>query len=100
MSKRGNEPIVPAAVERALQEAEQALALAVPVPLVDRRLAEEVRHLGDRYGYGALMSTASAIWRTKLDDLAGGEFVCGPCRSTADAALASVRAAMAEMMAR
>lgn len=66
----------------------------------DQEVNNEVRELGRRIGFGALMSCASAQWREMLaaDGIAGGEFVCSPCRSTAsnaadriDAFLTSIR---------
>lgn len=58
----------------------------------------EVAALGDRIGYGALMSTASALWRRRLaagDFGPGGEFVAGPCQATIDRMLTSIRAILA-----
>jgi hypothetical protein len=56
-----------------------------------------VRALGDRIGYGALMSSASASWREKLakEGIAGGEFVSGPCHGTVVHTLSIIRDALA-----
>lgn len=47
-----------------------------------------VKELGDRIGYGNLMSIASAAWGKKLREEhnmpSGGEFSCGPCVTTRD----------------
>lgn len=41
----------------------------------------DVRRLGDRIGYGAMMASAQAAWRSVLaqDGLEGGEHTHGPC---------------------
>ncbi|MCB0066584.1 MAG: hypothetical protein KDD77_05510 [Caldilineaceae bacterium] len=41
----------------------------------------DVRALGDRIGYGAMMASAQAAWRARLqqDGLEGGEHTHGPC---------------------
>ena len=49
----------------------------------DKYFSDQVQAMGDAFGYGALMSAASALWRERLGDLAGGEFAAGPCVSTA-----------------
>ncbi len=68
----------------ALAEVEETLRLVEHPAGVDPNHGAEVAALGDRIGYGALMSSASASWRKKiaLDGLAGGEFVSGPCQIT------------------
>jgi hypothetical protein len=84
----------------ALQECIAALRLATRVPPRDLQNEPAVRALGERIGYGALMATASDVWRQRLaEDGApvGGEFVCGPCRSTAALALAAAEAALAQI---
>jgi hypothetical protein len=43
-----------------------------------------VRNLGDQIGYGHMMRLAQSLWRETLQkewDLAGGEFIVGPCVS-------------------
>lgn len=45
----------------------------------------EVKIIGSRLGFGALMDAASKLWRDKLAEDGwpeGGEFTVGPCRST------------------
>ena len=81
-----------------LEDVQFLLDEACHVPRVYPVNSEAVSRLGDKIGYGALMSAASAIWRIRLGDLAGGEFCCSPCRSTAenlrrrvDKALAALR---------
>lgn len=56
----------------------------------------EIRELGQRIGYGALMHGASALWRVYLEErgLAGGEFVVGTCQTTANNAHRNIRAAL------
>jgi hypothetical protein len=73
------------AMAEALADAGDVLELASRPARVDpdRHFSEQVKALGELGGYGALMATASALWREKLGDLAGGEFAAGPCVSTA-----------------
>ena len=78
-------------LEGALGKAKCSLELAGSVPAINPHFADEVAALGRRIGYGALMSAASALWRDELDDLAGGEFVCGPCRATVESNLRLIR---------
>lgn len=54
------------------------------VVLADPCIVVELRALCDRVGYGNVMSSASVLWRQTLGDLAGGEFVSGPCRTTVE----------------
>lgn len=88
-----------AAVERqrdelvgTLREAEEVLALMERPSQEDPAYGDEVRALGDRIGFGALMASASASWRRRLPEGLGGEHVSGPCRGTVDLILAKVRA--------
>ena len=71
----------------ALEDVQSLLADAAIPAIVDRdqEVNMAVKQLGDRIGYGALMTTASAIWGVKLaaQGLAGAEFVCSTCRKTA-----------------
>ena len=60
----------------------------------DRHFSEQVKALGDLGGYGALMATASALWRQSLGDLAGSEFAAGPCVVTAANSVARIRQAL------
>jgi hypothetical protein len=82
-----------------LRGARDALASAASVPIADPYILVELRALCERAGYGNVMSSASALWRERLGDLAGGEFVSAPCRSTAVNALAAVDAAIAALSA-
>lgn len=61
--------------------------LALPSRL-DPDHSSEIRELGERIGYGALMHGASALWRVHLEENggSGGEFVVGPCAATAEKA--------------
>lgn len=83
-----------ALLREALIEAREALALGAAVPPVDQENREAVIRLGERIGYGALMATASVEWRSRLGELEGGEFCSGPCRSTAEDAIAKIDAAL------
>lgn len=82
----------------ALIEAEEILSLAATPSFPDPLYADEIRALGDRIGYGALMATASAIWceKARADGLGGSEFVAGPCRATVERTLSMVRDAMSD----
>ena len=56
----------------------------------------EVRALGERIGFGALMDAAEKEWRASLAAryplCVGGEFVHGPCRATVDSLRARIEA--------
>ena len=85
------------AMRVALTEAEETLRLVEHPAFPDPQYHEEVKRLGRRIGFGALMSTASAGWREVLaeaGDPVGGEFVAGPCHSTVVRALRIIRAAL------
>jgi DNA helicase HerA-like ATPase len=84
-------------LREALTECIDTLALVEHPRMVDPNYGEEVRHLGDRIGYGALMSSASASWRNRLKEdgnPVGGEFVAGPCYATVLRTLRIARAAL------
>jgi hypothetical protein len=86
------------AVLAALTECEEVLRLSEHPAFPDPLYHEEVKALGRRIGFGALMTTASAGWREVLAEQgypAGGEFVAGPCFATLQSTLAQVRAALA-----
>lgn len=86
-----------AGLREALIECVATLALVEHPARLDPVHGAEVKALGDRIGYGALMSSASASWRKHLeaDGLSGGEFVSGPCHLSVTKALAKARAALA-----
>jgi hypothetical protein len=87
------------AVLAALTECEEVLRLSEHPAFPDPLYHEEVKALGRRIGFGALMTTASAGWREVLAEHgypAGGEFVAGPCFATLQSTLAQVRAALAQ----
>lgn len=87
-----------ARLRAALKECIAALKLPVePLPRVDPDYGEAVKQLGDRIGYGAMMTSASASWRTYLAARGypvGGEFVAGPCTATIQRALKIARDAL------
>ena len=86
-------------VRTALENCIEVLSLVEYPRFVDPDYGEEVRLLGDRIGYGALMSSASASWRLKLAAQGyplGGEFVAGPCYATVIDALNKARKALDE----
>lgn len=60
----------------------------------DTQHGAEVAALGERIGFGALMSSASATWGKRLD-IPGGEFLAGPCRATAVREIRALAAALA-----
>lgn len=64
---------------------------------VDPDYGNEVALLGNRVGFGALMTSASASWRARLIEEgcpAGGEFVAGPCYATVLSAIKQGRDAL------
>lgn len=63
-------------------------------------LARMMRLLGDRYGYGALMSEAAYQWAetAKVRGTPGSEFTIGPCASTVRTAKNSIIIKRAKMM--
>jgi hypothetical protein len=84
-------------LRKALEEAEETLGLVQSKALPDPRHHDQVKELGKKIGFGALMSTAEAGWREVLEEVGlpfGGEFVSGPCRSTVDNCLSVIRAAL------
>lgn len=82
----------------ALRDAREVLAYAAQVPPLhpDNHVVEEIGDLGKRIGFGALMNSASAQWAALLCDTGGegGEFVCSPCRGTAQAVIANIDATL------
>jgi hypothetical protein len=85
------------ALETALEECVEVLGLVERPRRVDPDYGAEVNTLGQRIGFGALMSSASASWRATLaanGNPVGGEFVAGPCQATVTKALAMARAAL------
>jgi len=82
---------------RALWEAEAVFALSEHPSRVDPQYGWEVETLGRRIGFGALISSASASWRSVLAEQGypvGGEHTSGPCQATVDRALKLVRATL------
>lgn len=83
----------------ALREAEELLALVEHPSNPDPLYHERVKALGEAIGFGALMSTASAGWRERIEergDPGGSEFVSGPCFGSVQRTLRIVRAALAK----
>ena len=82
---------------RAAKEAEEVLALMERPSSEDPSYAAEVRALGERIGFGALMASASASWREQLKEtgIVGSEYCSGPCHDTVLVTLCAVRAAIA-----
>lgn len=90
--------LTPATDERIaelLGEIRTDLEMAAKVSLADPGILVELRALCERAGYGNVMSSASALWRERLGDLAGGEFVSGPCRTTVENTIARIDTALA-----
>jgi len=86
------------ALEAALRECVEVLKLVEHPNNIDLKYSHDIETLGDRIGYGALMTTASALWRQYLyrDGFpVGGEFVAGPCHATVVKTLEIARAALA-----
>jgi hypothetical protein len=86
------------ALRAALEEAEITLALMEMPAEEDPQYATSIQAIGDGVSYGAVMSSAEALWRQLLerDGLGGGEHVHGPARLTVDKTLATVRAALGD----
>ncbi len=85
------------ALHTALQELVNVFAVAEILPLMDTQHRAEISELGKRVGYGAMMTTAQALWREQLyaeGYPVGGEFVSAPCYATAVAALKKARDAL------
>lgn len=80
----------------ALREAGEVFALCEHLPRFDRDYGAEVEALGERIGYGAMMSSAQASWRAKLErsGFAGGEHVSGPSFATVQRTLTIIRQAL------
>ncbi|RZN19506.1 hypothetical protein [Bradyrhizobium sp. Leo121] len=90
-----------AALRGALEECVSVLAMVERPARVDPDHGDEVAALGDRIGYGALMTSASASWRARLGedgDPVGGEFVAGPCHVTVLRALKKARTALSHAL--
>ncbi|WP_028732126.1 hypothetical protein [Rhizobium leguminosarum] len=86
-------------LREALTEAEETLRLVEHPAFPDPEYHQQVKDLGNRIGFGALMSTASAAWREILAEKGypiGGEFVAGPCHGTVVDTLAKIRAALSQ----
>lgn len=78
-----------------LENAKSVLSLANKLHAPDFEYESEIRALGERVGYGAMMTSASALWRQSLRGYAGGgEFVAGPCRGTVTALLREINMAL------
>lgn len=85
------------AIRAALTRAEEVLALMERPAREDPDLSNAVQAIGGGVSYGAIMSSAEALWRQYLQskgDPAGGEHVHGPARATVDKTLAMVRKAL------
>lgn len=85
-----------ATLRAAVTEAIEVFELVERPSIIDPDHWREVKALGDRIGYGALMSSASRSWRQILvaQGMEGGEFVAGPCHSCVLSALRQLRAAL------
>lgn len=79
-----------------LRELREDLATAAKVSLADPCIILELRALCERAGYGNVMSSASALWRERLGEQAGGEFVSGPCRKTVENLIIRIDAALSK----
>lgn len=79
----------------ALVEARSVLALCTTRDF-DAPEDEEVRRLGERIGYGAVMSAASKTWasKAKRERLDGSQHTCGPCELTVTRTLETIDAAL------
>jgi hypothetical protein len=85
----------------ALEELIDTLTPAEREPIKDIAHSDEVRRLGLRIGFGALMAAADYEWREHLarnGSPVGGEFVAGPCRSVLQYDMKRARAAIRNPM--
>lgn len=83
----------------ALERAEEVLALMERPAQHDPAFAAQVQAIGGGASYGAIMSTAEALWRQLLErdgHPSGGEHVHGPARTTVENALRDVRKALSQ----
>jgi hypothetical protein len=81
----------------ALEELVDSLASVEHVPPKDPAYGDEVKEIGKRIGFGALMAAASHEWRAWLAENGyplGSEFVAGPCRMVLVSDLRRARAAL------
>lgn len=81
--------------EKLLREVCDDLARSTPIQMPDPRISEDVEKLAVASGYGAIMQTASCLWRQYLADKGypkGGEFIAGPCRTTAEMIIGRITA--------
>lgn len=86
-----------ARLREALKECVEVLALVEHPRHKDPTYGDEVEALGRRIGFGALMSSAQASWRTYLAERGGpvgGEHVAGPAQATITRALSIARQAL------
>ena len=85
-------------LREAAQESVSVFELVENPSIIDPDHWQEIKALGDRIGYGALMSSASRSWREAIRPraLEGGEFVAGPCHATVVSTLKQLRAALAQ----
>lgn len=86
--------------EAALDDVEETLRLVEHPAFPDPQHHQEVKTLGMRIGFGALMTTASAGWRETLETdgyPVGGEFVSGPCHGTVISSLSRLRTTLAAL---
>ncbi|MHB9879146.1 hypothetical protein ACSMXM_05730 [Pacificimonas sp. ICDLI1SI03] len=81
-------------LRNSLKQARDTFIAGVNVPNADETISTVLRNLCEHAGYGNVMVSASALWREALGDLAGGEFISGPCRVTAEAAIEAIEAAL------
>ncbi len=84
-------------LRNALSETEKVLALMERPAREDPEYAGQVQAIGNGVSYGAIMSSAEALWRQYLESRGGptgGEHVHGPARDTVNKILATVREAL------
>ena len=86
-------------LERALLLAKEDYEIMLVPRLNDPRCESDARHMGNLYGYGALMSQLSIEWQGHLKDGGApdsGAFLCGPCKGTAQGTLRAINEALKE----
>lgn len=85
-------------LEEALKEFMEITEPASRLRLPDPDYGSEVKALGDRIGYGAMMASAQALWRQSLSAFGheGGEHTHGPAYAVLMSARAMAEEALSE----
>jgi hypothetical protein len=84
-----------------LTDIREQLAQTAGVPPPDPRLDPIVKQIGGELGFGAMMCSASRMWRDVLSKsgTSGGEFVSGQCRTTVVKTIVKIDAQLSALKA-